>query len=111
MWPLSHPYLVVGGVLLFVVGVWLWRWSSRHDLKGMVVDAAWQVAKARGDLSVETDLGERLRDLKQDGSNVSRAKKVAGLGARHLVSQVAGIAAIVAMLSGVALLAVAFLRT
>ena len=111
MWPLSHPYLVVGGVLLLVVGVWLWRWSSRHDLKGMVVDAAWQVAKARGDFSVETDLGERLRDLKQDGSNVSRAKKVAGLGARHLVSQVAGIAAIVAMLSGVALLAGAFLRT
>lgn len=75
MHALSHPYLLGLGVMLLVIGLGLRNWSSRHDLKGIAMDAAWQVAKARGDLKVETDLGNKLKDLASDGSNSAAPKR------------------------------------
>lgn len=106
---LSHPYLLGFGALMLVAGFLLWRWSSRHDLKGMAVDAAWQVAKARGHIGTETELGNRLKDLAADGSNVSRAKKATGYAVRHALAQVASIASLVMLLGGAGLIAAAFL--
>lgn len=105
---LSHPYLLGFGALLLVAGFLLWRWSSRHDLKGLAVDAAWQVAKARGNVGTETELGNRLKDLAADGSNVSRAKKTAGYAVRHVLAQVASIASLLILLGGAGLIAAAF---
>lgn len=104
---LSHPFLLAGGALLLLLGWMLWRWSSRHDLKGMAVDAAWQVAKNRGNLATETELGQRLRDVQADASSVGKAKKVAGYAARHFAAQVAGLAGLIGMAGGGALLALA----
>ncbi len=105
---LSHPYLLGTGALLLLVGFWLWRWSSRHDLKGLAIDAAWQVAKARGNLKTETELGNKLKGLAADGSNVGRAKAATGHAVRHVLAQVASLAGLVAMLGGAAMVAVAF---
>lgn len=105
---LSHPYLLAGGVALLVIGGWLWRWASRHDLKGLAVDAAWQMAKARGDLSTETELGNRLKELKADTSHVGRARTAAGHVGRHLAAQVASIASLIALIIGALLIAAAF---
>lgn len=104
----NHPALLGGGILLLLIGVLLWRWASRHDLKGMAVDAAWQVAKKRGDINTETELGNRLKELQADPSNLGRAKKVAGYGVRHVIAQIASLAGIVSMLGGAALSAAAF---
>lgn len=105
---LSHPYLLAFGGVLLVMGFWLWRWASRHDLKGMAVDAAWQIAKARGDLKAETELGNRIKDLAGDASNVSRARKATGYAVRHVLAQAASIAAALAMLGGAGIMAAAF---
>jgi hypothetical protein len=55
---MTHPYLLGAGGLLMVLGLLLMRWASRHDLKGLAIDAAWEMAKNRR-LNVETDLGNR----------------------------------------------------
>lgn len=104
----SHPYLLGSGALLLLLGIWLWRWSSRHDLKGMAVDAAWQVAKARGDLKVETELGNRIKDVTADASHTGKAKKAAGYAVRHALAQVASLVSLAAIIGGAALIAAAF---
>ncbi len=107
MTALSHPYLLGGGVLLAIIGWLLWRWSSRHDLKGLAVDAAWQVARNRGRLATETELGNRLKAVQADASGVGKAKKVAGVAARHVAAQIAGLAGLAAMLGGAVLIGLA----
>ncbi len=103
---LSHPILLASGVLLLVVGGLLLRWAGRHDLKGMAVDAAWQVARNRS-FNVTTDLGARIGELRADASHAGRAKRAAGMAVRHVAAQAASIAGVAAMLIGVALIAVA----
>lgn len=104
---MTHPYLLAAGGILMVCGLLLLRWASRYDLKGLAIDTAWEVAKNRGRVDVETELGNRLKDLRAESSNVGRAKMVAGHAARHVVAQVAGIAGLVALAAGVLLIGLA----
>lgn len=110
MHALSHPFLLAGGVLLILIGFRLWRWSSRHDLKGLAVDAAWQVARNKGHIAsvTDSDLAHRVKDLQAEGSNVGKAKKVAGVAARHFAAQIASLAGLVGMLAGAGLIGAAF---
>ncbi len=102
---MTHPYLLVAGGVLLVCGLLLLRWASRHDLKGLAIDTAWEVAKNRGRVDVETELGNRLKDLRAESSNVGRAKMVAGHAARHVAAQVATIVGLVALAAGAVLIA------
>lgn len=104
---MTHPYLLAAGGILMVCGLLLLRWASRYDLKGLAIDTAWEVAKNRGRVDVETELGNRLKDLRAESSNVGRAKMVAGHAARHVAAQAAGIAGLVALAAGVLLIALA----
>jgi len=104
---MEHPYLLGGGGLLIIIGVLLFRWASRYDLKGLALDAAWQVAKNRGRIDTETDLGNRIKDLQAQSSNVERAKMLAGHAARHVVAQAMNVAALICFAAGAALIAVA----
>lgn len=108
MHALSHPYLLGGGVVLVVVSLWLRNWASRHDLKDLALDAAWQVAKARGDLTTETELGNRLKGLSAEGSSVGRARMAAGYAVRHTIAQVAALAGLAGLIAGAGLIAAAF---
>jgi hypothetical protein len=74
-------------------------------MKGLAIDTAWEVAKNRGRVDVETELGNRLKDLRAEPSNVGRAKMVAGHAARHVAAQVATIAGLVALAGGAILIA------
>jgi hypothetical protein len=104
---MAHPYLLGSGGVLIILGILLYRWASRYDLKGLAFDAAWQVAKHRGRLDVETDLGNRLKELQTEGSNVERAKMVAGHAARHVAAQAMNVAALICFAVGALLIAVA----
>ncbi len=112
MHALSHPFLFGGGAMLLLIGFWLWRWASRHDLglKGLAVDAAWQVAKNKGKLSAlaQSDAANRVKDLQAEGSNVGKAKKAAGFAARHAMAKVASLAGLAGMLAGAVLFALSF---
>jgi hypothetical protein len=103
---MSHPYLLAGGGVLIICGFFLMRWASRYDLKGLALDAAWEVAKNRR-LNVETELGDRVQDLRAESSNVGRAKMVAGHATRHVAAQVASIAGLIAIAAGALLIALA----
>jgi hypothetical protein len=105
---MAHPYLLAGGGILILLGILLFRWASRYDLKGLAVDAAWEVAKNRGKLNVETEIGNRFKELQAEGSNVNRAKMVAGHAARHFVAQAASIAALVCFIAGAGLIGLAW---
>jgi hypothetical protein len=100
--------LLGSGAALIVIGFLLLRWASRYDLKGLALDAAWQVAKNRGRLDVETDLGNRLKELQAEESHVERARMVAGHATRHFVAQVANIAALIAFALGALLIGLAW---
>ena len=104
---MSHPYLLAAGGVLIICGFLLLRWASRHDLKGLAIDTAWEVAKNRGRVDVETELGNRLKDQRAESSNVGRAKMVAGHAARHVAAPVASIAGLVALAAGALLIALA----
>lgn len=107
---LSHPWLVGGGLALLVLAFLLRRWAARHDLKDLAIDAAWQVAKARGNIAAASDseIGRRLQELSADSSNIGRATKVAGHAARHVMAKVVNLVALAATVIGVALLAAAY---
>lgn len=105
---LSHPYLLAGGSIALILGLLLRRWASRHDLKDLAIDAAWQVAKARGDLGTKTELGSRFENLAAETSNTGRAKLAAGYAARHAAAQIAGLAGLLGLVVGAALIGAAF---
>ncbi len=103
---MTHPYLLAAGGVLIICGLLLMRWASRYDLKGLAIDAAWEVAKNRR-LNVETELGNRVKDLRDESSNTGRAKMVAGHAARHVAAQVATVAGLVALAAGALMIALA----
>jgi hypothetical protein len=107
---LSHPYLLGIGALLIVLGYMLRGWAAKHDLMDLAKDAAWQVAKNKGNLTAvgNTDIANKLRDLAGDGSHTGKAKKAAGYAARHAVAQVAGIGGLISLLVGAVMIGAAF---
>ena len=105
---LHHPYLLVAGIVGLVVGWLLFRWSGRHDIKGLAFDAAWTAAKSRGKTAMTPEIQAKLDALRADGSTIGRGKQVAGMAARHFVAQVVGIASYVAILGGLGMAAAAF---
>jgi hypothetical protein len=107
---LSHPYLLGSGIILVVIGYLLRSWASRHDLMDLAKDAAWQVAKNKGNLAAanESEIGQKFKDLQGDASNAGRAKKAAGYAARHAMAQVAGIGGLISLLIGACLIGAAF---
>lgn len=105
---MNHPYLLASGGMLILLGILLFRWASRHDLKGLAIDAAWQVARRRGRLDTETDLGNRLKELQAERSNMRRAGMLAGHAARHFAAQAASIGALISWLAGAVLIGLAW---
>lgn len=101
----QHPVLLVSGIVLLIIAFVLWRIASRWDLKGMAMDAAWQLARRR-QLDADSDLSRHLRELSADTSRTSQAKRVAGHTVRHFAAQAMTIVALVLALIG--LVAVGF---
>jgi hypothetical protein len=104
---IAHPYALAVGAVLFLIGIWAWRWSSRHaiDLKGAALGAAWQGARSRKIPDVPDDLKSKFDEIANETSNVKRAQKAGGTVARHFVAQVMGIVGLIGLLGGIALMA------
>lgn len=104
---IPHPYAVAAGVLVFLIGLWAWRWSSRHaiDLKGAALGAAWQGARSRKLPDMPDEIKTKFDAIANETSNVKRAQKAGGTVARHFVAQVMGIVGLIGLLGGVALIA------
>lgn len=105
---LSHPYLLGFGAALVVVGLLMCRWAAKHDLAGLATEAAIKVAWNKGDLSTETELGNRFKALQHEESNINRAKSVAGHAARHVLSRIVNWSGLSAIVIGAGMIAAAF---
>lgn len=102
---IAHPTLLAIGLAVFVLGVLLRRWASRHSLTDQLTDAAWEAVKARDAGVIGREVKGKLDEINQAGSSIGKAKAAAGYGIRHAIAQVVGIAGLVAALGGLALAA------
>jgi hypothetical protein len=102
---IHHPYLLFTGIAVFLIGFWLFRWSGRHDMKSLAVDAAWKAATSRGKTAMTPEIQAKLDALKADTSTIGRGKQVAGMTVRHFVAQVVGLISYAALLGGLGLMA------
>lgn len=104
---IPHPYLLGIGVVLLAIGIWCWRWSSRHaiDLKGAAIGAAFQGAIKRQIPDVPGDIKSKIEQVTAEQTNFKRAQKVGTLAARHFAAQAVWVAALVSLAGGMALVA------
>lgn len=103
---INHPTWFAIGCVLFLIGVWFWRWASRNsvDLKGAAVGAAWQGVR-QGRVDVPDELKNRFNEIASESSNAKRATKAGGMAVRHALAKVFTIVGLVGMLGGLALAA------
>lgn len=101
---IANPALLIAGIVVFVIGVWLWRWSQRHtvDLQGAALSAGWQGLR-KGRLDLPDDLKSRFNDIASETSNTRRAAKAGGTVVRHFMAQVVWLIGLGAMVGGLAL--------
>jgi len=104
---IPHPYLLAAGVILFLIGIWCWRWSSRHaiDLKGAAIGAAIDGAINRKIPGVPEDIKGKVDRITSETTNIGRARTAGGIAARHFMAQVVWIASLVSLAIGAGLIA------
>lgn len=100
---MSKPVLIGLGVAFLVLAVALFRRSARYDLKGIVTDAAWQAAKARGRPQTPTELEQRVVAIRDAGSAKEQARMVAGAVGGHFYGKALQIIAWVFAATGIGL--------
>jgi hypothetical protein len=113
-----NPYLLGAGLIIALIGIWMRRWADRHSLIRMGVDGAKDVAfrAAKGAVKgegvtmpqVPDEIAKKYADFQNAGSNVARAKMVAGTAVRGWLSTFVGLAGLLGLLVGLALMAAAF---
>ena len=104
----SGAWLMLAGAGLVLVGILLWRWSSRHDLKEAAIESAWTLALGRRTADNPTAIEAKLRDIRSQSTLTGKATKTAGTAVAHLLAQAAGLVALVLVLAGLALAGAGF---
>ena len=77
---IANPTLLGIGLLVLLVGIWMWRWSSRQviDVKGLAIGAAWSGVKKGQMPSVPDDLKSKFSDIASQTTHSGKAKKAGG---------------------------------
>jgi hypothetical protein len=104
---IANANLLVAGIVVLLIGIWLWRWSSRQviDVKGAALGAALQGLK-KGQLpDVPDDIKSRLQSVSGQSSHTGKAVKVASIGVRHYVGRLVGALSFVLVLAALGLIA------
>jgi hypothetical protein len=101
----SNAWLVVAGAAFIVVGLFLRRWSARHDLKDAAIDSAWSIARGRRTADNPTAIEAKFRDIQAQTTWTGKATRTAGTALAHVLAQVAAVAALILILVGLALAA------
>jgi hypothetical protein len=101
----ANHWMIVAGGCLMLVGFLISRATSRHDLKGAVIDSAWQAARGRRTSDNPTEIEKKLQDIAGQTGVAGKAKAAAGTAAKHVVAQILGLVALIMMLCGAGLIA------
>ncbi len=103
-----HNPIVFGiGIAALIAGFMLWRWASRNsvNLKGAALSTAISTARSGKIPSVPDELKGHFDKVAGAGSHTERAKVVGGTVARHFMAKVVGLAGLVGVLAGIAMIA------
>ncbi len=104
---IANPTLLGAGILMLLVGIWLWRWSSRQviDVKGAAIGAAWQGVKQGHVPNMPDDFKAKFKHVAGQSSHTGKAVKVASIGARHYIGRLVGALSFVLVLAALGLIA------
>lgn len=103
-----HNPIVFGiGIAALIVGFLLWRWAGRNsvNLKGAALNSALATARSGKMPAMPDELKGHLDKVVGAGSHTERAKVVGGTVARHFMAKVVGLAGLVGVLAGLAMIA------
>jgi hypothetical protein len=108
---IHSPVLLGIGLAAMVLGLLMWRWSSRNsvNLKGAAVSAALATARSGKMPTMPGELQGHLDKVVSAGSHAERAKVVGGTVARHFMAKVVGWVGLAVLLAGAAMIAAALL--
>ena len=60
---IHHPSLLVAGIVVLLIGIALFRWSGRHDMKGLAMAAAWKAATSGGKTAITPEIQAKVDAL------------------------------------------------
>lgn len=108
---ISHPYLLVLGIVLALVALWLWRFSSRHgiDIKGAAISSGASAAWRRELPQVPDDIRQKYDRIAAEKSNVGKTKVAGTTLVKAGLAKVAFLASLVMFAAGAIAAAAAFL--
>jgi uncharacterized membrane protein len=99
----TSSWLMLAGAALIVLGL-LIRWKvSAYDLKDAALDSAWTLARGKRTAENPTALEAKLNDIQSQPTWTGKATRTAGTVVGHFVAQVLGVAALIMMVAGLAL--------
>jgi hypothetical protein len=101
----ANHWMMISGGLAAVVGLLIKQWASRYDLKDAAIDSAWTAVRGKRTADNPTALEGKLKSITDAPTMTGKATKAATTVAGHFVAQVAGLAGLVLILAGVALIA------
>ena len=104
---IQNPIVFGIGIAALIVGFMMWRWAGRNrvNLKGAVLSSAMATARSGKMPGVPDELKGHLDKVAGAGSHTARAKVVGGTVARHFMAKVVGLAGLMGVLAGLAMIA------
>jgi hypothetical protein len=101
----SNGWMIVSGATLVLLAIlMMWR-SSRHDLKGAVIDSAWAVARGKRTSANPTEIEQRLSDIANEPTHTRKARRAVRTVIAHFVAQAMGVLSLILFAVGSCLIA------
>ena len=104
---LPHPGWLALGIAMILAGIWLIRWANRNNMASAIAGAAAEAASsafAQGRRpGMPGEIKARFDDVKSSPTTIGKAKKVAGYGFRHAMSQLFGVIGFFSLIIGLML--------
>jgi hypothetical protein len=100
---LASTWLILLGAAAILIGILVWRWTARHDLKDAAIDSAWTLLRGKRTAENPTAIEAKLRDIQASPTLAGKATRTAGTVLAHVLAQAMGVASLVLILAGIAL--------
>jgi hypothetical protein len=104
----SHPGLLIAGVVSVLIGLLIRRFVSRYDFTGMAMSSAWQVARGRRTAERPTEIEERVNEIASAATTFGKARRLGGNVIGHFVAPILGLLGLILILGGAALMGAAY---
>lgn len=104
----SNPPLLIAGIVAFVIGLLLDNYASRYDFRGMILGSLFQIVLGRRTKDRPTEVEERINEIGSATTHMGKARKVTSNIIGGFLAPIVGLAALILILGGLALIGAAF---